>query len=128
MLFWASDPPLDAPEKVCLSKIGTIVRDCILAIPTHYPAVSVDRYVIMPNHVHLLLQINTEADGRSMIAPTASTVIRSLKGAAAKQAGCTLWQRGFYDHVIRNDADYLSVAEYIDTNPAKWNEDKYNTL
>ena len=123
-LFWTDNPSLGAPEKICLSNAGTIVRDCIIAIPAHYPAVSVDRYVIMPNHIHLLLQINTDADGRSMIAPTAATVIRSLKGAASKRAGFSLWQKGFYDHVIRNDADYLSVAEYIDTNPEKWNEDK----
>ena len=55
---------------------------------------------------------------------TVSSVIRSLKGAASKRAGFSIWQKGFYDHVIRNDADYLSVMEYIVSNPIRWSENK----
>ena len=43
----------------------------------------------------------------------------------SKQAGCPIWQKGFYDHVIRNEADYLRIWAYIDQNPAKWREDRY---
>ena len=92
---------------------------------TPHPAITVDNYVIMPNHIHLLLQINTDDDGRSMIAPTVSAVISSMKGVASKQAGFAIWQKGFYDHVIRNDKDYRQVWNYIDGNPGKWEEDKY---
>ena len=53
-------------------------------IPKHYSAVSVEHSVIMPNHIHLLLQINTDSDGRSMIAPTLSTVVRLMKGMVTK--------------------------------------------
>lgn len=59
-----------------------------------------------------------------MTAPTAATFIRSLKGTASKRAGFSLWQKGFYDHVIRKEADDLGVMEYIETNPARWAEDK----
>ncbi len=90
----------------------------------HYPAITVDHFVVMPNHIHLLLQINTDNDGRSMIAPTISTVIKQLKGVVSKQVGLAIWQKGFYDHVIRNEDDYLQVWNYIEGNPGKWLEDK----
>ena len=58
-----------------------------------------------------------------MIAPTISTVVRLMKGTASKQAGFSLWQKGFHDHVIRNDKDYQEVWNYIEGNPGKWAED-----
>jgi len=59
-----------------------------------------------------------------MIAPTISTVVRLLKGTVSKQSGFSVWQKGFYDHVIRNDKDYQDIWNYIEGNPAKWSEDK----
>ena len=115
---------IDRPENVPLSKLGLIVQKSITEIPARYPAVTVDRFVIMPNHVHLLLQIHSDADGRSMIAPTISTVVRLMKGAVSKQAGWSVWQKGFYDHVIRNEGDYLDIWRYIEGNPGKWTEDR----
>lgn len=120
-LFWKDvGAIMDRPEKAPLSVWGEIVRDCIEVIPLHYPAVSVDRYVIMPDHVHLLLQICTDSHGRSMIAPTISNVVRQMKGAASKRAGFGIWQKGFYDHIIRSEADDREIWEYIEGNPARW--------
>ena len=76
----------------------------------------------MPNHIHLLLQIHGGADGRPMTAPTIQQVVNQLKGYAAKQAGFPLWQKGFYDHVIRSEADYLDCWQYIEGNPGKREE------
>ena len=101
-----------------------VVRQSINDIPNRYPAITVDHAVIMPNHIHLLLQINTDLDGRSMIAPTISTVVRLMKGAVSKQAGFSVWQKGFYDHIIRNDNDHRDIWNYIEGNPCKWSEDK----
>ena len=53
-----------------LSKIGTVVETAILQIPEHYPAVSIDKYCVMPDHIHMLLSINTDDDGRQVAAPT----------------------------------------------------------
>ena len=92
-------------------------------IPGRYPAITVDRYVIMPNHVHLLLQIHTDPDGRSMIAPTISVIMQQFKGIVTKKVGIPIWQKGFYDHVIRSEQDYLDVWNYIEGNPSKWTED-----
>ena len=61
----------------------------------------------MPDHVHLLLQIHSDADGRPMVAPTISTVIQQTKGWVTKQVGHPIWQKLFFDHVIRNEEDYL---------------------
>ena len=105
------------PPTPHLTKIGEIVRTAIAAIPEHYPGVFVDRFVIMPNHVHLLVRI--ERGGRLISAPTGAdrpsvaNVIRQL-------------QKGFYDHIIRDEQDYLTRARYIENNPVKWAEDEYN--
>lgn len=124
-LFWKDvGAIIDRPEEVPLTDLGTIVRQSILDVPRHYPMISVDHFVIMPNHIHLLLQINTDADGRSMIAPTISTVVRLMKGAVSKQAKRSVWQKGFYDHVIRNENDYREIWNYIEGNPGNWAEDK----
>ena len=127
-LFWQNIGAItDRPECIPLTDLGQIVQQCIADIPKHYPAITVDHSVIMPNHVHLLLQINSDIDGRSMIAPTISTVVRLMKGAVSKQAGFPVWQKGFYDHVIRNEMDYQEIWNYIQGNPGKWAEDKYFT-
>lgn len=124
-LFWKGTGEIaDCPENVPLTGLGMIVRQCIHDIPKHYPAITVDNAVIMPNHIHLLLQINTDIDGRPMAAPTISTVINQTKGVISKKAGFSVWQKGFYDHVIRNDNDYQEIWNYIEGNPSKWAEDK----
>ena len=95
-LFWKNVGAVsDRPENVPLTDLGVVVRRSIDGIPSRYPAITVDHYVIMPNHIHLLLQINTDDDGRSMIAPTISTVARLLKGTVSKQAGFSVWPKGF---------------------------------
>ena len=124
-LFWTDvGAIIDRPKNVPLTNLGMIVRQSIHDISRHYPAITVDHAVIMPNHIHLLLQINTDVNGRSMIAPTISTVVRLMKGTVSKQAGFSVWQKGFYDHVIRNDNDYREIWNYIEGNPGKWTEDK----
>ena len=124
MLWDAVGATTGRQSDVKLSIYGQIVRDAITHIPKYYPAISVDHYVIMPNHVHLLLQIHTDADGRPMVAPTVSRVIQQLKGAVSKKSGFSIWQKGFHDHVIRNKEDYAMIWNYIDGNPSKWEEDR----
>ena len=124
-LFWKNVGAInDRPENVPLTALGKLVRKSVEEIPGRYPAITVDRYVIMPNHVHLLLQIHTDPDGRSMIAPTISTVVRLMKGAVSKRAGYSVWQKGFYDHVVRGENDYRDIWMYIEGNPSKWLEDR----
>ena len=124
-LFWTdAETVIDRPEKIPLNNLGMMVKQVINDITRHYPTIMVDHAVVMPNHIHLLLQINTDIDGRPLAAPTISTVINQMKGTVSKKASFSVWQKGFYDHVIRNDNDYRDIWNYIEANPGKWAEDK----
>ena len=107
-------------QQLRLFSLGRLVEEAILAIPAHYPTVEVVRYSVMPNHVHLLLRLSTEGNN-----PTVSWVINQLKGIVTKRSGKQIWQKGFYDQVIRSESDFRSVGEYIEYNPAKWKTDDY---
>lgn len=110
-----------------LSQYGNVVEKAIRNIPVCYAGVSVDKYVIMPNHVHLLLQINAEENGRAMPVPTISTIIQQTKGYVTKQIGCCIWQSRFHDHVIRDQGDYDDICRYIENNPTQWELDEFYT-
>ena len=115
-----------------LTPAGQVSEQAILGIPTYYENVTVEKYVVMPNHVHLLLCIHRpESNGRTMCAPTKKTsvpqIIKMLKEIVTKRIGYPIWQKGYHDHIIRSDADYLRIWNYMDTNPAKWREDCYYT-
>ncbi len=60
-----------------------------------------------------------------MRAPTISTIINQMKGIVTKRLGYSLWQKSFYDHIIRNEEDFQRIWQYIDENPARWQEDEY---
>jgi REP element-mobilizing transposase RayT len=101
-----NDAPVGADTirpKIQLKPYGIIVDNAINQIEKHYECVFVDNYVIMPNHIHLLLRIDNY--GRMVSAPTVSTVIGSLKRFVSQKA-VPIWQKGFHDHVIRNEEDY----------------------
>ena len=115
---------IDRPQSVPLTEAGRIAEHSIKNIEQVYSSVSVDHYVIMPNHIHLLLQIRDGGDGRSLIAPTVSTIVRQMKGYVSKRSKERIWQKGFYDHVIRTETDYAEIWNYIETNPIKWTADK----
>ncbi len=114
-LFWE-----DGPE-IQLSPWGVIVDQTIKEIPEHYSGIQLDHYVVMPNHVHLILLI-ADTSNRG---PTISRVINQMKGAATKRIGTPVWQKLYHDRIIRDEAEYLRAWNYIDINPLKWNEDCY---
>ena len=117
--------PQEPAIRVNLTAYGRIVDLAIRNIPVFYPHISVERYVIMPNHVHLLLQFHEVEGGRMISAPTLNTVIGQMKRWAGRKAGAALWQRSYHEHVIRNERDYLEILEYVENNPAKWADDRY---
>ena len=103
---------------------GKIAEEYIRQIPSKYATVSVDQYVIMPDHIHILLRIN---DGTGYPSPTLGNVIGWYKYQVTKQVNAQfnhssekLFQRSYYDHVIRNQHDYNEAWEYIENNPRKW--------
>ena len=111
------------PHTVILSEYGKIVDQAINLIHHIYPTVTVDHYVIMPNHIHLLLQLYGGESGRPMVAPTTDRIVRQMKGYISKKIGKPIWQKLYHDHVIRNQADYDHIWNYIETNPARWEYD-----
>lgn len=113
-----------------LSRYGEIVDAWIQKMPNKYPEVSIDCYVIMPNHIHLLLFVFKDG-GRGDPSPTVDAVMGWLKYNATKEInimcqteGEKIFQRSFYDHIIRNDNDYCEIHNYIYENPARWQYDK----
>lgn len=110
------------PQNVSLSSAGRIAEPGILQIPEHYGNVTVDKYCVMPDHIHLILCIENDSNGRMVSAPTVSSVIGSMKRWVSRQIGRPIWQRSFYDHGIRNQQDYNEIWEYIENNPRKYLE------
>ena len=82
----------------------------------------------MPNHVHLIVALEPPAGGgvRAPRPTPLSDVIRSIKATVTKELGYSVWQTSFYDHILRNEADWLRARQYISDNPACWAEDEYN--
>ena len=105
-----------------LSLEGEICLKYIQTINNVYKNVTVDKYVIMPNHIHMILFLHGTMRASS---PTINveTIIRSFKTMITKELRTPIFQRSFHDHVIRGDEDYQKIAEYIDTNVIRWDKD-----
>lgn len=111
--------PLD---QLPLSKIGIVIENEIYKLNTVYENIKVDKYQIMPNHIHLIIFIYEDSNGRTQFAPTTSRIIKQFKGSITKQIGFSIWQKSFYDRIIRNEKEYQSVWNYIHNNPLKYLE------
>ena len=121
IIFWSDcRGELRSPVNVPLSEVGMIVDKEINKMNTVYDAVRVEKYCIMPDHLHFIISINTDEDGRTQFAPTISRVIKQFKGSITKQVGRPIWQKSFYDHGIRNQHDYNEIWQYIENNPLKY--------
>ena len=110
------------PENIPLSDLGLVAMQAILDIPKHYAAVTVDHWVVMPNHIHLLITIHDRPPGTSVRTRTSEIArfVGTFKRFCNKEYGSNIWQSRYYDHVIRNQQDYNEVWEYIENNPTKW--------
>ena len=80
----------------------------------------IEKYIIMPDHIHMIIRL----DGGPMwaSAPTnkIASIVRSIKTLTTKEIGESIFQRSYYDHVIRNQRDYDEIWQYIENNPRKW--------
>ncbi|MBE6763809.1 MAG: hypothetical protein E7553_05590 [Ruminococcaceae bacterium] len=120
------------PPFMRLSSVGDIVYDEMETIESHYKNIKIDKYTIMPNHIHMIIRITA----RMNPCPTAydiSNIVGKFKAAVTRRARKNglfsidekIWQTSFYDHIIRNQTDYDLIWTYIDNNPAKWKEDRF---
>ena len=136
-------------EKVLLNKVGKIVERHWKNTENIRPNISLDEFIIMPNHVHGIIFISEIAkeapNTRRGVLPyapvnkirspsqTIGSIIRGLKGTTAKQInimrgtrGQPVWQRNYYERVIRNERELIKIREYIHFNPMKWESDDEN--
>ena len=112
------------PQNLPLSNIGKIVLEELERWDQTYPAVSLYSYVIMPNHLHIMVVISKDAYGRPQVAPTVERMVKQFKGAATKKIGVSIWQKSFIEHVIRNKNDYETRSNYIYEKPIRWYYDE----
>ena len=106
-----------------LTPIGIEVEESIKYINNKYNNVLIDKYIIMPNHIHLIVVLNSGMGGRGN--PPLQNIIGQFKSFTTRQYGEQLWQRSYHDHIIRDENDYLNIWEYINSNVLKWPDDKY---
>jgi REP-associated tyrosine transposase len=133
--------------KVDLTDLGKVVRDEWLAIPDFRPQVRLDAFVVMPNHFHALLEILERGGGdqsgpgdqhsqigrRQRQRETLGLIVRRFKGAVVRRAAANghgrdaaIWQRGFYESVVRHENDLGRIRQYIEDNPITWAKDEDN--
>ena len=104
-----------------LNDFGKIVEKGIAGIPEHYSGVKIEKAVVMPNHVHVLILLyggKSELD--NIIGSFKSFVSRSIHKV---QPELEVWQESFHDHIIRNEKAYQNIWLYIESNPANWQKD-----
>ncbi|MBR6070338.1 MAG: hypothetical protein IKP78_07100 [Ruminococcus sp.] len=139
--FWNYSKPVGgdahiAPPSDCINDISTALpyelTEIGLVVKKYISSMAgIIKYVIMPNHVHILLVIENESgaeDGAMWASPPTQPLyqrIRSLKVLVTKELGFSPWQRNYYDRIVRNDKEYRAYWQYIENNPTNWENDEY---
>ena len=122
--------------KVILNEQGKIILNCWHNLPNHYNNIATDYFAIMPNHMHMIIAVGAGLSrlntGRENLAPTLGRIVAYFKYITTKQINelqnkgiKKIWQRNYYEHIIRDNSDLTHIREYIANNPGKWQEDEY---
>lgn len=112
----------DIPENK-LTAYGKTAEKHLNNMASFYHGIHIDKYIIMPNHIHMLLSVHG-APGTAH--PTNSAVagfVGTFKRLCNKEYKRNIWQRSYHDHIIRGDDDYAKISDYIDTNVIRWKSD-----
>ncbi len=122
-------------DEMQLNQLGKITHDIWKKLPEKYPNIKLNSFVIMPNHIHAIIiiekDINQQLDkitlGKIIGGYKSIVFNKCLKFCKEKNIKMErLWQRNYYEHIIRNEEDLLNIQEYIQNNPLKWANDDYN--
>lgn len=131
------DGVLDVPQQK-LKEYGIFVKDQINEINSVYEKIKILKYVIMPDHVHMIIFIFDEDKiiNRASISETSRTpsptnqtiplVISAFKRFVNRKTGFNIWQRSYYDHIIRNKKEFIEICRYIENNPLNWINNNFN--
>jgi len=103
---------------MALTEIGAFAAGELSKLENIYPSIILDSFVVMPNHVHLVVMLLSERHN-----PSVQRIMQQWKGVVSKKAGFPLWQDRFYDRIIYSVAAYRKIRQYIANNPARWKED-----
>ncbi len=106
-------------KQMTCSDFGNLIISHIKIFNKTYADIKIINYVIMPNHIHMIILIKKNHQ------ISISRAINQFKGSISKEAGCVIWQKSFYDHVIRDEKDYFRILEYMYDNVLEWYYDKY---
>ena len=122
------------------TKTGIIVENKLKEMSEQFSGTALEKYVLMPNHLHLLLSVDLEKGSSGTPTPTGLSgtdqkrsnervpaFVSYLKRSTNRSSGMEIWQRGYYDHVVRDYPDYCRIWNYIGNNPYRWFEDTYYT-
>jgi len=140
--------------EMVLNVYGEIVRTCWREIPDHFPHVELDAFVVMPNHIHGIIVIVDHVVGATHASPlrhmhtsrpservpprgpasgSLGAIVGSFKSAVTRRInalrgtpGAPVWQRNYYEHIIRSERALDAIRQYIAENPARWHLDRYN--
>lgn len=117
-------------EQMVMNRVGDIVYQEWLKIPNRFQGIQLGLFVVMPNHIHGIISILKSIPGQ-----TIGNIIGAFKSLSANEyirlmkmnvkPVEKLWQRNYYEHIIRDDEDYSRIVEYIDHNPENWENDQY---
>ncbi len=146
-----------AGGRVIVNRNAKVVRDCWLGLPDHYAFLSLDAFVVMPDHVHGIVVLedthradsDRDGDARAGLKPAPTDcgpatyprvhrglpeVVRALKTFSARRInalrdtpGTPVWQRGYYERIIRSEHELNLTRRYIETNPQRWQQNHETT-
>lgn len=128
-------------NKMIVNQYGKILESVWLELPRHYANVVLREHVVMPDHIHAIIEIDNNANGCNTVGDGLKPfydaqprqhglpeIVRALKTFSARKInelrntqGVSVWQRNYYEHIIRNDEEYCNIAIYINENPMNWN-------
>ena len=106
-----------------LNWMGKCAEECLRIITDLHPYVRLDKYVVMPNHIHAVFDVEDQKNKTDL-----AVILGQYKSAVTKRIRerkpeIEVWQRSFHDHVIRSQQTYEKIWMYIEDNPRKWEED-----
>jgi len=111
-----------------LTDIGRIVESQISATTDYYKYFRIDKYTIMPNHIHMIITVSNENGSSRKPNPTNARIpsfVSAFRRFINKQCGFSIWQSSYYGRIIRNEEEYGKILQYIEENAARWTEDEY---
>ena len=131
-------------QKMVLNEGGDIAEKCWLQIPVHFPNALLHEYIVMPNHVHGIIELSTtrvediqplqhtpkQNQFQKIIPHSIGSIVRGFKIGVTQwfrqnSDEHNIWQRNYYEHIIRNQESYQKISAYIVNNPGQWKEDKF---